>query len=283
MLQALIPAAATIIGGLINKRAQSKANQANAQMAAQNIEQQREFAQNGVRWKVEDAKRAGIHPLYALGAQTHSFSPVSVGAGAETGLGDSFQNLGQDLSRAYQATRTNREREEVDLTARALQAQQLEQGAAQIEGQRIENEIRRLQLARLAGQVGPPWPVPDGERAVAYPVRPQPAGPVDLQPSKQTMSQPGRPGVEAHAGDGKPGFVAFRVGGRNGATVHVPTSEMAEGFEGMGPAAWPVSAYAMASHYLGLYKDWIEDWSRNSRKPERNRTLPQRRVHGVVK
>lgn len=28
---------------------------------------QKEFAQNGVRWKVEDARRAGIHPLAALG------------------------------------------------------------------------------------------------------------------------------------------------------------------------------------------------------------------------
>lgn len=42
-----------------------------------NIQQQREFAQKGIRWRVSDAKKAGIHPLFALGANTASFSPVA--------------------------------------------------------------------------------------------------------------------------------------------------------------------------------------------------------------
>lgn len=33
---------------------------------------QREFAQQGIQWKVQDAKHAGIHPLAALGAVTPS-------------------------------------------------------------------------------------------------------------------------------------------------------------------------------------------------------------------
>lgn len=40
---------------------------------------QREFAKHGIRWRVEDAIAAGIHPLAALGVNTASGSPVSIG------------------------------------------------------------------------------------------------------------------------------------------------------------------------------------------------------------
>lgn len=43
----------------------------------ENIELQREFAQHGISWKVDDAISAGIHPLAALGADTMSFTPSS--------------------------------------------------------------------------------------------------------------------------------------------------------------------------------------------------------------
>ena len=36
---------------------------------------QREFAQNSIQWRAADAKKAGVHPLAALGASTHSPSP----------------------------------------------------------------------------------------------------------------------------------------------------------------------------------------------------------------
>lgn len=43
--------------------------------AEKNAKEQRRFARNGITWKVKDAKRAGVHPLFALGAQTASFTP----------------------------------------------------------------------------------------------------------------------------------------------------------------------------------------------------------------
>lgn len=64
---------------------------------------QKEFAKNGIRWKVADAEAAGIHPLYALGAQTASYSPVSVG-------GTDFANAGQNLGTAIQAMTTPKEK-----------------------------------------------------------------------------------------------------------------------------------------------------------------------------
>lgn len=64
---------------------------------------QKEFAKNGVRWKVEDAKAAGIHPLYALGAQTTAYSPISVGT-------PDFATAGQNLGTAIHAATTKQEK-----------------------------------------------------------------------------------------------------------------------------------------------------------------------------
>jgi len=65
---ALIQAGGNLLGGLIGKKSQEDANEANAA-------RQEEFAKHGIQWRVEDAKRAGLHPLYALGGSGASFSP----------------------------------------------------------------------------------------------------------------------------------------------------------------------------------------------------------------
>lgn len=70
-------AGAQILGGVMSDRSTSRQN-------AQNVAYQKEFAQKGVQWKVEDAKKAGLHPLFALGANTTSFAPNPV-TGSATG------------------------------------------------------------------------------------------------------------------------------------------------------------------------------------------------------
>lgn len=103
---------------------------------------QREFAQNGIRWKVEDAKRAGIHPLYALGANTTSYSPVSVG----TDLG----SVGQNIGRAMDATRTGSER--INAYTKTVQELQLKRMG-------LENELLASQIANVRQSGGnPPFP-----------------------------------------------------------------------------------------------------------------------------
>ena len=68
------------IGGYFDaSSASNKKNDFAANAQGLNYAHQKEFAQNGIRWKVEDAKAAGIHPLFALGAQGATFSPISVG------------------------------------------------------------------------------------------------------------------------------------------------------------------------------------------------------------
>jgi hypothetical protein len=65
-------AIASVAASVISSRNKKKSAAANN---AANYEQQKEFAQNGISWKVADAKRAGIHPLAALGASTTPYTP----------------------------------------------------------------------------------------------------------------------------------------------------------------------------------------------------------------
>lgn len=106
---------------------------------------QKEFAKNGIRWKVADAKKAGIHPLYALGAQTTAYSPVSVGS-------TDFANAGQNLGSAIQAMTTPKEK--TDGFERSVQALTLQKMG-------LENEVLASQL-RMVNQPGrgPGMPVP---------------------------------------------------------------------------------------------------------------------------
>lgn len=63
------------------------------------IEFQREMAQQGIRYRVDDAKRAGVSPLVALGAPT--FSP-SITPGSPI-TGGNFDSSGPDLAGSLKA------------------------------------------------------------------------------------------------------------------------------------------------------------------------------------
>lgn len=61
------------------KRAAAKDRKFQWKVLQEQLKYQREFAQQGLSWRVADAQRAGMHPLAALGAQgMPSYSPVSV-------------------------------------------------------------------------------------------------------------------------------------------------------------------------------------------------------------
>lgn len=57
------------------------------EVRADNVAEQRNFAQNAIRWKTEDAQRAGLHPLFALSGNNATFSPNAVSVGGETSIG----------------------------------------------------------------------------------------------------------------------------------------------------------------------------------------------------
>lgn len=148
MIDALIGAASSLLGGLINKGSADDNRALQAKMAADNIAYQKEFAQHGIRWRTEDARAAGIHPAFALGANTTSFSPVSVGGGADTSMGDAIASAGQNIGRAVQAGMTNEERAKSDV----LDALTLEKAG-------LENDLLRTQIGALKQrQLGPAMP-----------------------------------------------------------------------------------------------------------------------------
>lgn len=146
---ALISGAASLIGGALQNKAAKKANQAAEAHALRQEQLQREFAQNGIRWRVEDAKAAGLHPLMAVGAPTANYSPVSVGHIAENGMSSALASMGQDIGRAVNATRTGRERDVAfDETVRGLTLQKMG----------LENELLASQIAKLRANPNPPFP-----------------------------------------------------------------------------------------------------------------------------
>ena len=108
-----LASAIPIVGDVAKQESLSKSS-------AQEYERQKEFAQNGIRWKVADAKAAGIHPIFAIGANTPTYSPQAA-VGSDYGL----SNVGQNIGRAIEAGQTRYERAQ----ANALQARM---GDAQI-------------------------------------------------------------------------------------------------------------------------------------------------------
>lgn len=146
MIGAAIGAAGSLLGGLFGSSSSKKAMK--MQIAAQ-----REFAQHGVRWKVDDAKAAGIHPLAALGAQTHSFAPIGL-PGNDMGAG--IAAAGQDIGRAIDAKRSQGERPSaVVKTMQDLTVQKMG----------LENELLASQIARIK-QPGHPPAMPGGAHLV---------------------------------------------------------------------------------------------------------------------
>jgi len=109
-------------------------------------EMQKDFAKKGIQWRVQDAIKAGIHPLAALGANTMSFTPV--------GVGDSFGDIGRSLGNAIDGP-----------IARAgtsgQRTAQMEKLTLEHAG--LENDLLRAQIQAITSpRVGPPMPSVDG-------------------------------------------------------------------------------------------------------------------------
>lgn len=86
-----IAAGASLVGGAMAARAQSKANKINE-----------DYARNRITYTVRDAKRAGVHPLAALGAPMVSPSAQSVG---DYGISSAGRAAGRSISGMRQLTR----------------------------------------------------------------------------------------------------------------------------------------------------------------------------------
>lgn len=154
---------------------------ADQQLQAQNIANQREFAQQGIRWKVADAQAAGLHPLAALGAQTSSFSNV-VGADIPVPRTD-FGGMGQDLGRAIDAGSSQAERSDRMGQAIARTAQ-----VFSLEKMNLENEVLKNQVALTRAQLPPPLPASALAHLSRSPARTTEGHPIDDKKIEQQAS-----------------------------------------------------------------------------------------------
>lgn len=196
LIGAGISAGASLLGGWLNNKSDKEAGQNNAklqmQMANKNIALQKEFAKSGIQWKVHDAKKAGVHPLYALGAQTTSFSPVSVGSpySSSGSFGNALASAGQDIGRAVQSTQST------------LTQHQMQYNALQLENMRLQNEALQTQIdgSKLATlrQVGSSPGIPSAEERFLIPGQ-NSSGVVTTKPFELTATNPGSPHMEPAA------------------------------------------------------------------------------------
>lgn len=191
ILGSLIGAGTSLLGGLMGKSSQDKANEIAQQNAANNIALQREFAQNAIQWKVKDAEAAGIHPLYALGASTTSFSPVSVGVSGANPLAASLQDMGQNVFRAASANRAPTER-----LAAVAATQQTMSNNLSLENQKLQNEILKFRLQQMqSSQIGPGGPeeeanllIPGQKNSAGINPEPMKTAPAGSNPSAEAGS-----------------------------------------------------------------------------------------------
>lgn len=179
-----IGAASALGGGLLssssNKKAARRAERFN-----------REVLQNAVQWRVADAKRAGVHPLFALGAQvgTSGGNPQFIGEP----LGPAIAEAGQDISNALvrQQTGNQRLKDQMDLALAGAQLRETDARTGYIQAQQ-----RALEQANQQSPAG--MGLQSEKLAVeGQAVNPPGVGVIDLQASQQTSAKVDDPGSVA--------------------------------------------------------------------------------------
>lgn len=241
---AAIQAGAQLLGGLADQKQASVEQGRMLDLSRDQMQLQKEMAQNGITWRVADAKQAGIHPLFALGAQLPNYSPVSTfpveGSDRFSNIG---RDMGQDLTRAIDATRNGSQR--VDARLDALKIERAE----------LENKLLSSQIAKL-NQVGPAQPSPNLE---VIPGQGDTRGLITTQPMERTFTNPNAP----HQEPGAVGDVGFAR--TDDGYVPVPSKDVKERIEDM---AIPEMQWSFRNNLIPSYanrppEEWLKDPARN--------------------
>lgn len=204
---ALVGAGSSLLGGVLGRSSSNR-------VAREQMAMQREFAQMGIRWKVEDAKAAGLHPLFALGANTPSYSPVQ----NVDPMGAALAEAGQSVGRAVASQET--------VSQRALSEAQLRGANALADKHEAEAALARSEIVRRS-QAGPPMPgvsssesgsaglgVVQSPPVVQLPPEMDIPGQhdvVQIKPSEVTSSASDRPHVAAGGPAGAPASREYRL------------------------------------------------------------------------
>lgn len=130
-------AVGSVVGGALGLAGSAASNANAAAINKFNYDAQKEFAQNSIRWRVADAKAAGLHPLAALGSASANYTPSAT-------IGDSpdfsfLQDVGQNIGRAVDAKRTQAERAKQQEKQNALFNEELR-------GRQLQNEETQTRI-----------------------------------------------------------------------------------------------------------------------------------------
>lgn len=149
-----LPLAGSVAGGAISALGGAYAANRSSQIASNlnvlNYKQAKEFAQNQIQWRVLDAKRAGLHPLAALGVSPIAAPPSAIG-GDVSGLGQGLSEMGQNISRSIDAFQSRRERDQEMAKQEALNMLRYKLELDKFKNDQLETQSRiALNNARAA-------------------------------------------------------------------------------------------------------------------------------------
>lgn len=241
ILGSIVGAVGSLVGGALsdksNRKVASATNDRSYEIAQEDRTLQREFARSGIQWRAEDAKAAGLHPLYALGGTgaTYTPSPISLVTPDQSGFGRGLAEAGQNLGRAIQAQETPQQREARQWQMALLKAQVGREVALTglYESEAARNRQSALQSAGI----------PEGSVSVGA-LEGIP-GQVKSVPDEVTSARIGSP--ELSAGQ-HPFFMEAKLG--NGLRIMLPRSEdMGESLEAIQWYMWPAIIAANEKRY----------------------------------
>lgn len=211
---------------------------------------QREMAQNSISWRVQDAQRAGISPLAALGAPTFSPTvsapPVDYSAGGGgSNIGAGLRNLGANIHDLVGKTQTAEEK-----AAEVRRSVLFDQ---QVKSNDLELQIKAANLALMTRKLQVPGAADVGGSD----------GLVKIVPDKVTSGNPSDPSLTA--GDHPPSATQKGYGG--GTYVEPVSPAVINNPSVTNPFLW---SWAI-NRYVPMYERWFD----------RNITNPLRSVLGM--
>lgn len=141
---AVITAGSSLVGGALSASTSKKESRHNRHEARRQFNEQMDFAKNQTQYRVQDALKAGINPLAALG-QSANVSPT-ISAGYPSGAGDA---MGNGIARAGDAIGKAMLDKARDDAAYDSEAKELG-----LEEQRLKNRILKQQLQGVTNRPG---------------------------------------------------------------------------------------------------------------------------------
>lgn len=138
------------VGGALSGVSNFFGNQSALAFSKKQFDYQKEMAKNQLQWRVEDAKKAGLHPMAALGLGASSFSPVGVSQSPYD-----FSWIGQmGQSADYAAAKAKDRQEQQEALMLSKENARLQNENLQLQNQGIaqENEFNQWRMnAAMSG------------------------------------------------------------------------------------------------------------------------------------